>query len=197
MFKFGFNNIKILNYIFFFVFIIDIFVFIISLNKKNLFLIGKCKTQTQFTLTIIGIIFDIFIIFSYIYLTFKKTNENNLIFIVKEEDFYINHVAASFVRRVKEFYINYLLVIAIFLLSFFIEICFWFGHNKNVNNDVNNVNNENNDDYNDINYQCKYYGHLKNEFFFEEYFLCFIGFILRDIFPNLFIFLIILIYRWK
>ena len=196
MFKLGFNNIKILNYIFFLIFIIDILVFLIALNKKNLFLVGKCKTKTQLSLTIIGLIFDIFIILSDVYLSFQKNIETNLILIVKEEDFYINHVAASFVRRVKQFYTNYIILIAIFLLSFFIEISFWLGHNNNIKINS-NININDNDNNNDINYQCKYYGHLKNDFFFEEYYLCFIGFILRDIFPNLFIFIVTLIYRWE
>ena len=42
-----------------------------------------------------------------------------------------------------------------------------------------------------------YYNHLGDKFYFEQYYLCFIGFFVRDIFPNLFIFLCTLIFRWK
>ena len=73
------------------------------------------------------------------------------------------------------------------LINFFAEIAFWMGHT------IENI------EYEDIKIEqrCKYYSQLGDKFFFEQYYLCFIGFLVRDIFPNLFLFLCTLIFRWE
>ena len=187
MWNFDMLYIKALNYVLFFVFILDILAFFFVGNSKLFFHEETCKTKIELGLMFIGFFYDTIIIGCSLWMLSEERLENKLVIIVNEEDFYINHVLASFVRRIKEFYKTYLSVILIFGLSFFTEIAFWMGHTID-NVDINNIGKEK---------RCSYYNQLGDKFYFEQYYLCFIGFFVRDIFPNLFIFLCTLIFRWK
>ena len=187
MWNFEMLYIKALNYVLFFVFILDILCFFFSGNSTVFFKENVCKTKLELSLMFIGFFYDSIIIGCSLWMLSEERLENKLVIIVNEEDFYINHVLASFVRRIKEFYKTYLSIILIFGLSFFAEIAFWMGHT------IENI------EYEDIKIEqrCKYYSQLGDKFFFEQYYLCFIGFLVRDIFPNLFLFLCTLIFRWE
>jgi hypothetical protein len=52
----------------------------------------------------IGFFYDTIIIGCSLWMLSEERLENKLVIIVNEEDFYINHVLASFVRRIKEFF---------------------------------------------------------------------------------------------
>lgn len=187
MWNFDMLYIKALNYVLFFVFILDILAFFFVGNSKLFLHEETCKTKIELGLMFIGFFYDTIIIGCSLWMLSEERLENKLVIIVNEEDFYINHVLASFVRRIKEFYKTYLSVILIFGLSFFTEIAFWMGHTID-NIDIDNIDKEK---------RCSYYSQLGDKFYFEQYYLCFIGFFIRDIFPNLFIFLCTLIFRWE
>lgn len=182
--KFDSIYVTLMNYTLILILLVDFLCFFGAEYEYALLSLEPCKAKTEILLNLTGYFFDLVIMIMNVYINYHPKQEDSLNLIVKEDQYYLNHVFASFVTRMKKLNITYVIILGFFLLSFSIEIILFLAGDDNENN-ASNIN-EN---------DCEYYGIFKDLFGKEQMMICFICFILRDILPHLYIYLGLLIFK--
>ena len=147
--------------------LIDIVFFYIEKHNYNLGSDLYVRTAPEIVLAFICLVMNCVIIGISIYLNYSKQKEINLTLIVGEGEFYISHVMASFITRVKHLYSMYYILIGVFAVSYFIELLFHF-----------------------IWVACDNYG-------WDCFYISMIGFIFIYLLPHVYIYLAVLKFKWK
>ena len=148
--------------------LIDIMFFFIEKHNYNLVSDSYVRTGPEIALAFICLVMNCVIIGISIYLNYSRQKEINLTLIVGEGEFYISHVMASFITRVKHLYAMYFILIGVFALSYFTELLFHF-----------------------ITVSCT------NHYGWDCFYISMMGFIFKYLLPHVYIYLAVLKFKWK
>ena len=144
-------------------------IFIFCEYKKQHFLSNEYTiSKSEISMAFIGFSIDFVVISMNIYANFHEKRQNDLTLVVKEGEFYISHVLASFITRVRYLNRTYYIIIGVFAISFLFEIIFYLE-----------------DEY------------LRECNGFDSFYLCIFGFLFKDIVPHIFIYLSTMALKWK
>ena len=168
MWKLEVLYVGMMNYTLFGVFFADAIFIYWEYKKKHLLSTDYSINSNEITMAVIGFVIDVIVIGMNIYTNFYEKKESDLTLVVREGEFYISHVLASFVTRVKYLNRSYYLIIGVFTISFLVEIMFYA-----------------NDKY------------ISSSDSFDSFYLCFFGFLFKDILPHFFIYLGTITLKWK
>ena len=174
--------IKLMNYAITFV-ILTIILALAQIIIKNVqqLTYNSSGKNIKLMFYILQVFFGLITIISAIINDYFKNEDQNLILYVREEDIYMNHLCASMIRRVKELYKSYLIIITLLLYSvsfnMFLFIMF------------------------DSEYVIYYSFLEKNEdnkdYSINDFFILTMLYFTKDILPYLVLVTNTLIYRWK
>ena len=171
------ENINLTNYsIGLITLVVVISILVIILNDVHSLNSDKIGRNIKIFIYIIEIFFGCVTVFFSIYKGFQKNVEDNLILIINEEDIYSRHLSVSMIRRVKELYKTYLIIITSMCISTFCDIYLVFV------------------------YGCEFIFVLignESNFNFDDFYINGILFFIKDLFPYLIIVVSTLIYRYK
>jgi hypothetical protein len=190
-------------------------IFIIMMFETSFFEINYCRSLVLCTLVVVSIAMDVGVLLYALYKRFMENNENSSLNLLTEEDdqYNLSKIIQKYTYSIRTMKNYYLIITAIFTVSFIIDIYWKFyltgtrnedsgGLNAvncaNITNDANNVT------FNSTllleetmgdscigkanNNTCYYYGNLGDDYSFTDFLLCNFTFLFKDLSPHVYIY---------
>lgn len=218
--KYEKGKITIIKYFLVTLLILDILIFLLYINDNQPFDIRYKETIDHLVINLICLIFDCLIGYKSFFNKkimndniFDNNKKNKLDNIINTEERLIGENENDFINTIYLQNLNnaiiiisiYFYILVTFLISYFIDFISYFSYNLSINTNIKVDIDYNESNYNNtikinntvFNNSCIFIQENENKFTFWNLIICFIFFLLRDIFPYIIIYFMLFIYKLK